>query len=352
MRRTKYLLLVFVIATIFTGACSFGRSDTAIATDIKAKMFSDPQLKDSGVQVAVSKGIVTLSGPVSSDAARLDAYKLAEGVSGVSKVNDLMTVQVAEANPQLAPVLAPVPRHVREPKPPRPSRHASRHALRQESRAPAPEPAPAPAQPAVESAPAPAARPVAPATPQPPQPITVEVPAGSTVSIRMIDGVDSSLNHTGEVFRASLDAPLVVDDQVVVPKGADVFVRLAQASSAGHMSGRSELRLELVKLAYQGKSYPLVSSTSEVRGSSRGKNTAAKVGGGAVLGAIIGGIAGGGKGAAIGATVGGGGGAVYQGVTHGQQVRIASESKLDFQLEQPVSITYLPRKISAENSNQ
>lgn len=82
-------------------------------------------------------------------------------------------------------------------------------------------------------------------------------------------------------------------------------------------------------------------------GGSRGKNTAEKVGGGAALGAIIGALAGGGKGAAIGAGVGAAGGGVYQGATHGQQVRIPSETKLDFQLDQPVTVTVMPRSTAS-----
>lgn len=159
----------------------------------------------------------------------------------------------------------------------------------------------------------------------------------------MIDSVDSSVNQPGEIFHASLDAPIVVGDSVVVPKGADVYVRLVSASSAGHMTGKSELHLELVKLEFQGRSYPLVSGTYDLTGSSRGKNTTKKVAGGAILGTLLGAIAGGGKGAAIGAAAGAGGGAVWNGVTRGQQVRIPSETKLDFQLEQPVSVTVMPR---------
>ena len=164
----------------------------------------------------------------------------------------------------------------------------------------------------------------------------------------MIDGVDSSVNQPGEIFHASLDAPIVVDDQVIVPKGADVYVRLANASSAGHLTGKSELHMELIKLEYQGRSYPLVSSTYSLSGGSRGKNTAAKVGGGAALGAIIGALAGGGKGAAIGAGVGAGAGGVYQGATKGKQVKIPSETKLDFQLEQPVTVTVMPRATASQ----
>lgn len=158
----------------------------------------------------------------------------------------------------------------------------------------------------------------------------------------MIDSVDSSVNQPGEIFHASLDQPLVVGNRVAVPKGADVYVRLVSASSAGRVTGTSELRLELVKLEFQGQSYPLVSSTYSLNGASRGKDTAKKVGVGAVLGTLIGAIAGGGKGAAIGAGVGAAGGGVYQGATHGKEVRIPSETKLDFQLEQPLVVTVMP----------
>ena len=66
------------------------------------------------------------------------------------------------------------------------------------------------------------------------------------------------------------------------------------------------------------------------------------IGGGAALGALIGAIAGGGKGAAIGAAVGGGGGTAVQAMTKGQQVKIPSETRLDFTLHAPVAVTFLP----------
>jgi len=164
----------------------------------------------------------------------------------------------------------------------------------------------------------------------------------------MIDGVDSQVNKTGEIFHASLDVPIVVDNEVVVPKGADVYVRLSDAASAGRMTGKSELHLELIKLEYQGRSYPLASSTYSLTGKSQGKSTAEKVGGGAALGAIIGALAGGGKGAAIGAGVGGAGGGVYQGLSKGKQVKIPSETKLDFQLDQPATIGVMPRSTNGQ----
>ena len=160
----------------------------------------------------------------------------------------------------------------------------------------------------------------------------------------MIDRVDSEVNHTGEEFAASLDHPIVVDGEIVVPEGTDVWVKLVHAESAGHMSGRSELRLELARIQFQGKSYLLASDAYEHQGASRGKRTAATIGGGAAIGAAIGAIAGGGKGAAIGGAIGAGSGTVLQGATKGQQIRIEPETQLNFRLNQPVEVTYLPER--------
>lgn len=362
MRERQILSIVALVVALAIG-CAKKADDAALVTSIQSQMFSDSQLKDANLQVASNKGQVTLTGTVSSEAAHLDAYKIATQTPGVTSVNDQITVQEPQAA-QAAPTAAPA-----EPTPARESKRERRRREAQEARekrkhhtrpaeqevaenvsrnpdpasqqaAPPPQEqtAPPPAEPAAAPAPAPT-----PPPPPPPQPRPVRIDAGTTVTIRMIDGVDSSVNQPGEIFHASLDAPLVVGNEVVAPKGTDVYVRLVSASQAGKFSGRSELHLELIKLELHGQSYPLVSSTYSLTGGSRGKNTAEKVGGGAVLGAIIGAIAGGGKGAAIGAGVGGAGGGVYQAATHGKEVKIPSETRLDFQLDQPVTIMVMPR---------
>jgi len=357
--RTRSVVSIAILGAmmVFAG-CSKAPNDAGIVTNIKSLMFSDPQLKDSSLQVTSSKGVVTISGTVTSDAARLDAYKIATQTAGVTKVDDQMTVQAPPAPAAPTPVASEPPK---KPEPVRKQIH-KKHPAKTEvadnvapappEEQPAPEPPPAP-EPTPAPAPAPAPQPAPPPPPPPPpppQPKQVEIPAGTTVTIRMIDGVDSSVNHPGEIFHASLDAPIVVGDEVVVPTGADVYVRLVSAASAGRYTGKSELSLELVKLEFQGRSYPMVSSTYDLAGSSRGANTAKKVGIGAIAGTLLGAIAGGGKGAAIGAAAGAGGGAVWNGVTHGQQVKIPSETKLDFQLDQPTTVTVLPRVTSSDNN--
>jgi hypothetical protein len=166
----------------------------------------------------------------------------------------------------------------------------------------------------------------------------VTIPAGQSILVRMIDSVDSSKSHIGDIFHASLETDLTVNGALVARKGTDVYGRLAEAKEAGHISGSSELQLELTRMVIDGHDYPVVSSDYTLKGKGRGKNTAEKVGGGAALGAIIGAVAGGGKGAAIGAGVGAGAGGAVQVLTRGQQVKVPSETLLEFRLQQPATV--------------
>jgi hypothetical protein len=166
----------------------------------------------------------------------------------------------------------------------------------------------------------------------------VTVPAGTRILIRTVDSIDSSKQKTGFRFTANLETNLQLDNTVVAPRGSTVYGRLAQASSAGRMSGSSDLTLELTDLVINGTAYPLMTSTYEVKGKGEGGNTAKKVVGGAGLGALIGGIAGGGKGAGIGAAAGAAGGTAVAASKKGQQLQIPSETLLEFRLAQPASL--------------
>jgi hypothetical protein len=168
---------------------------------------------------------------------------------------------------------------------------------------------------------------------------TVTIPAGTRILVRMIDSVDSSTNRLGDVFHASLEDNLTVGNTVVAPKGADIYGRLAEAKSAGHISGKSQLNLELTGIRINGNIQPIVTGQYDVAGKSRGKQSAERIGGGAAVGAIIGAIAGGGRGAAIGAGVGAGAGTAVQVITHGDQVRVPSETLLEFRIDQPFTVT-------------
>lgn len=348
MFRRQYLLFLG-LSLFFCIACNKA-NDATITTDIQAKMFANPQLKSASIDVSTKDAVVTLSGQAPSDAARAAARNIATQTRGVKQVID-STSTVAPTPPVETPAqnLAPLP--AAEHKLPRDKRSAAKKPVGEQ---PAPAEPPAPVTPAVDTAqaaaptppPAPPA-PVAPPPPPPPQPLTVTIPESTIVTVRTIDAIDSSTSSTGQTFRGSLDAPIVVGDQVVVPKGLNVTLKLVNASSAGKFKGSSELTVSLESFTYQGKTYTLSTSDVQEKGASRGKRSAAVIGGGAALGALIGGLAGGGKGAAVGAGVGAGGGTAVQAMTKGQQVKIPSETRLDFTLHAPVEVTYVPRQKAA-----
>ncbi|HME35665.1 MAG TPA: hypothetical protein VKF84_10545 [Candidatus Sulfotelmatobacter sp.] len=175
-------------------------------------------------------------------------------------------------------------------------------------------------------------------------PVTyLTIPAGTSITVRTIDGIDSTKNHVGDRFQASLEEPITAQDgRILVPKGADVFGRLDESKESGTFTGRSQLQLELTGIVVNGQTVPLVTGEYELTGKSRGQSTAKRTIGGAAIGSIIGAIAGGGKGAAIGAGAGGGLGAGSEIVTKGDQVKIPSETLLDFTLQQSVSIPQRP----------
>ena len=344
MRKNKIGVLALAPMLAMSVSCSRigAPSDDAITTDIKAKMFSEPALKTATVDVASKHGEVTLTGQVPDDAARLAAYKIASETKGVSRVNDQMSLPAAQIMvPQPVPPTAEA----------KPTSHTAKARAARKTEKSREVAAASSASPAAEAIAGSAAAPVTTPAPPPPPPVTVTVPANTIVTIRTIDAIDSKTNSAGQVFKASLDAPIVVDNRVIVPSGADAYIKLVDAKSAGRMTGRSELGLELASVVFQGKTYSVTSSDVKQSGTSRGKQSAERVGGGAALGALIGAIAGGGKGAAIGAAVGGGAGTGVQVFTHGQQVKIPSETRLDFTLQQPLDITYLPGKRSRPRSN-
>ena len=167
---------------------------------------------------------------------------------------------------------------------------------------------------------------------------SVELPAGTNIVIRMIDGVDSENARLGQTFAASVDEPVVINGQTVLNRGTDVVVKLVDSKESGKLTGRSELTLDLQSIRVDGRLVDVNTQTVSRASSSRGEKTAKVAGGTAAVGAIIGAIAGGGKGAAVGAAAGGAAGAGTQVITKGQRVRIPSETRLTFVLDTAVRI--------------
>jgi hypothetical protein len=353
MKRLSPQLSLFVLSVILAlgVACARKADDTKITSDIQGKFGQDSGLSGKQISVQASNGTVTLEGAVDNDAQREAASRQAASVPGVKQVINNLQVGAMAAEPVAHTTSESYP-----PESSKPTREKHQSRGKSHRSGAAAENAPAGNNDAAapgnsgqnnseianNTPPPPVAAnvPQAPAPPPPPRKVTID--QGTQVTVRLVDPIDSEKNQTGDTFHATLNTPLSVDGVEAVPAGVDLVGHLAEVKSAGKFAGQSIVVLQLDSIASGGRTYNIQTDQHKKQGSSRGKNTAEKVGGGAAIGAIIGAIAGGGKGAAIGAAAGGGVGGGVQAATKGQQIKLPSETVLNFTLQAPVTVVQAP----------
>lgn len=165
---------------------------------------------------------------------------------------------------------------------------------------------------------------------------SITIPAGTNLSVRMMDSLDSKKNRTGETFRASVDAPLIVDGKTLVPKGAEAIGRITELQLPGRFKGRPFIAIELTALNFDGKSVTVRTSSHQEAGASRTRQSAIIIGGTTVVGTVIGAVAGAPwLGIRVGATAGMVANTVRGTTSH---IRIPAEALLVFTLQSPLPV--------------
>lgn len=164
------------------------------------------------------------------------------------------------------------------------------------------------------------------------------VPAETPITVVLDQAVGSKISTNGQVFAASVEAPIEVDGKVAIPKGAHASGIVKEAKPAGRFKGGAVLSLTLTSVIIDGKEHELQTSSPTRVSKGKGKRTAAMIGGGGAGGALIGGLAGGGKGAAIGALVGAAAGTGGAAFTGNRDITLPAETALTFKLLQPLEI--------------
>jgi hypothetical protein len=352
---TSISFLFAIILGLGVG-CAKKPDDAKISSEIQDKFSQDSGLGAKQLSVKAEAGVVTLSGTVDNDAQREAAGKQAASIAGVKTVINNLEVSnvgkpsvVAETTPpaDAAPSAAapadntPPPSTAMPAKTPKSSksRHDSgvSHKTRDDSAVQADTGDNTSQQAANNNiTPPPAITTVE--QPPPPPPKKFIIDQGTQLTVRLIDPIDSEKNQTGDTFHATLNAPLTSDGEQAVPAGVEVVGHLVEVKSAGKFAGQSDVVMQLDSLSFGGRTYNLQTDQYSKKGSSRGKNTAEKVGAGAAIGGIIGALAGGGKGAAVGAAAGAGVGGGVQAATKGQQIKLPSETVLNFTLQAPITV--------------
>ena len=100
LKRISTIFLAIVLFSML-GCASTGKQegtgeyidDTIITTKVKAAIFNEPTLKSTEINVETFKGVVQLSGFVSSDSGIKKAVEVTRSVKGVTAVKNDMRVK-------------------------------------------------------------------------------------------------------------------------------------------------------------------------------------------------------------------------------------------------------------------
>ncbi len=103
MKQLKYFSTFFLTLMLvsFLGCASTGKQegtgeyidDSVITTKVKAAIFNEPSLKSTEINVETFKGVVQLSGFVSSAMDKNKAVEVARSIKGVTSVKDDMRIK-------------------------------------------------------------------------------------------------------------------------------------------------------------------------------------------------------------------------------------------------------------------
>lgn len=268
-------------------------TDREILIQVSRTLATERAFSGMTIVPSVSNGVVTLTGTVTSYAAKVLASTEISNINGVKTVLNNLNVAPAGAAPA--------------PPPSEPAAPADQFSRMQ----------------------------------------SVNLPAGTSLPVRLVEEINTKKAQANDVFHATLISDITADGYVLIPHDTVFVGRVISAQSAGRFSGYPELSLELTGFTLntpQGpKQIGLITDPLSNKGKGRGKNTAEKAGGGAAFGAIIGALAGGGTGAAIGALSGGALGAGTN-IRRGHQIDLKPEQLLTFTTNSAASVpVYLNR---------
>lgn len=359
--------LLFPAASIYAQQKPAIMPDAEIEANVLKALASAPELADQSISTTTVYGTVTLTGAVRDEATRVQAETLASKAAGVKKVVDELTLGIAQSdntqpvdaqstdatnqnqamgtNPNLqsdgtmapsqpaspdAPPSPPSPPSTDDqasapPQPSdRPELHRRPYDHNQDGRPQSGPPTSAYAQNEPYGAQQPG--------------MSVIVPQGAMLRIRIDQGLDSKYTQPGNRFEGIVVNDVVADGYVAIPRGATVQGTVVDTKPGSALKGRGELYLQLNQVTLGGKTYPIASDTWSSIGPSKTGQTVGNAVGLGVMGALIGGVAGGGPGALLGAGIGGAAGVGTSAASGRGQALIPPEAILNFHLTQQAAL--------------
>jgi len=154
------------------------------------------------------------------------------------------------------------------------------------------------------------------------------VMAGTTLTIRTKDPIDSKRQKSGHRFTGQLEFDLLVGKTLVAKKGTLVYGVLTEVKNGGRFAKKTELHLALTDIAINNQRQPIQTGGFALRGEKQG--TGKKVAVGAGIGRLARGNS---KGARRGAAVG-----LTAAALTSKQIQVPPGTLLDFQLKAPFTV--------------
>ena len=165
------------------------------------------------------------------------------------------------------------------------------------------------------------------------------IPAGTRVVGALSRTVSTETSEAGTRVTLTTTAPIQLAEGEALPEGATLHGEVTHSKGGGRIAGAPELTLRFTQLTVDGREYPVTAEPFRVKGKSDALESAAEIGGGAVVGGVVGAIAGKTvEGVVIGAVLGTG----VAVATKGNQIVLPVGQKLRVTITQPVTVSYKP----------
>ena len=166
------------------------------------------------------------------------------------------------------------------------------------------------------------------------------IPADSVIGLQIDTFVTTDHAEVEDAVAARVTRDVMVARRVAIPAGSLVNGSVVMVERGGKLKGTARLGVRFHTVVLDdGVEVPIVTETVYREGRSRGRDNAARIGGGAVAGAILGAIFGGGRGAAIGGAAGAAGGTATAAAGDAEPATLPTGTTLTVRLSRPGSVT-------------
>jgi hypothetical protein len=165
--------------------------------------------------------------------------------------------------------------------------------------------------------------------------VELTIPAGTRMIAALDQTVSTKSSDVGQRIELTTVDPIRLKDGHVVPEGVTIRGEVTHSKDGGRIAGAPELTLRFTEMEVSGEEYAIRADPFRVRGKSDLGESAAEIGGGAVVGGVIGALTGHPvRGAAVGAVLGTG----VAVATDGDDIVLPAGQRLRLRLAESVTV--------------